>query len=340
MNGKALISVIVPIYNVEKYLAKCIDSIIEQSYDNLEIILVDDGSPDRCPQICDTYAKKDSRIRVVHRKNGGLSAARNNGIDIASGDYIMFVDSDDYINPLMVEILYNNLKEKNADMSICNVETFTEEYEAVHNIRKGNKTIKKGVVKGKEILQKKLFEENNWVWVVAWNKLYKKALFDDVRYPEHKIHEDEYVIHSLLLQCDRVSCVDGALYYYLVRNDSITGRKYTINRLDKVEAVFKRAHDYIFESGFDEAFMRTLDIGVDEFRNYYSYGGRKKDQEHKKRNRELQRIFRQVLSKYLICKRKISMKYSMDYISLYLAWNINVAKKKILRETRRILKKV
>ena len=114
-----LISVIVPIYKVEHYLPKCIDSIIHQTYQNLEIILVDDGSPDNCPEICDEYAKRDKRIKVVHQENGGLSAARNSGVEMANGEFLCFVDSDDYIHPKMYEILYKNLKKFKADISIC-----------------------------------------------------------------------------------------------------------------------------------------------------------------------------------------------------------------------------
>ena len=113
-----LISVVVPIYNVENYIKKCVDSILSQTYKNLEIILVDDGSPDNCPQICDEYAQKDNRIKVIHKENGGLSDARNAGIDISKGKFITFIDSDDYIEKDYVEVLYNSIKENASDMAI------------------------------------------------------------------------------------------------------------------------------------------------------------------------------------------------------------------------------
>ena len=166
-----LISIIVPIYRVEKYLNRCIDSILSQSYRNLEIILVDDGSPDNCSIICEEYAKKDKRIKVIHKKNGGLSEARNYGIEASTGDYIMFVDSDDYISKDMCKTLLINALENNADIVVCNFkEVYTDKVEKI------NKQCIKGnleVISNIEVLYKYLLKTTIDM-VVVWNKLYKR----------------------------------------------------------------------------------------------------------------------------------------------------------------------
>lgn len=231
-----LISVIVPIYKVEKYLEFCIDSILKQTYKNLEIILVDDGSPDNCPEICDLYAKKDSRIKVIHRKNGGLSAARNSGIDIATGQYIGFVDSDDYIHPQMYEILMKHIKEKSAKLAVCGVldvfdmkqksiEVASEQLRELNSIE----------------AMKEIYRGYSTDMVVAWNKLYKKEIFDKIRYQEGKVHEDEFMIHKVLNRVDKIVCTDRKLYYYQRGNASIMRTDgYSLMRLQGIEAVEDR----------------------------------------------------------------------------------------------------
>lgn len=212
-----MVSVIVPIYNVEKYLCQCVDSIISQTYQDLEIILVDDGSIDGCGHICDEYKEKDSRIRVIHKTNGGLSDARNAGIEAATGEYYVFVDSDDVIHPQMIEILMTNLCSKDADMAVCGFWDIEEDtqpsFERVEN---------EGQVKvyEKESIMDQL-EDQNLITVVAWNKLYKASLFQEIRYPEGHIHEDEFIIHRLLFLCRKTVYVDLKLYYYRKRNNSI-----------------------------------------------------------------------------------------------------------------------
>lgn len=181
MDSQELISVIIPIYNVEKYLKKCIDSIINQTYKNLEIILVDDGSPDNCGKICDEYAKKDQRIRVIHKKNGGLSDARNAGIDIAKGKYIAFVDSDDYVEKEYIEIMYKELKKNNVKIVQCGINKISDNEEIIDNY---------GYLKDELINSQRIMEEKYTKYpisnVVAWNKLYDIDLFKNIRYPVRK----------------------------------------------------------------------------------------------------------------------------------------------------------
>lgn len=230
-----LITVIVPIYKVESYLRRCVDSILQQTYKNLEIILVDDGSPDLCPVICDEYADMDERVRVIHKVNGGLSDARNAGIEIAHGKYIAFVDSDDYIDERMYEILYKNLTDNNADISACE---FIKTYDGAEI---ANPTTKESVEVFNNLqAMENLYNDLYLQTVVAWNKLYKKDIFISIRYPFGKVNEDEYVIHLILHRAQDVVYTNLPLYYYVQRTDSIMGEEYNLKRLDVLSALKKR----------------------------------------------------------------------------------------------------
>lgn len=226
MKKNELISIIVPIYNVEKYLPKCIESIINQTYKNLEIILVDDGSKDDCPKICDKYKKEDKRIKVIHKENGGLSDARNKGLEISKGKYLIFVDSDDYIDMHMVEKLYNDLIENNADISICN--HYRDYQNGILEVK--NFPNKKVVVTKEEIFYN-IYNNYSVPTIISWGKIYKKALFKNIRYPLGKLHEDEAIIIDILANTSRISYFDEPLYYYVQRQDSIT-KQFNLKRLD------------------------------------------------------------------------------------------------------------
>jgi len=230
------ISVIVPVYNVEKYIHRCIDSIINQTYKNLEIILVDDGSTDNCPKICDEYAQKDNRIKVIHKKNGGLSEARNVGIEIATGEYIGFIDSDDYINKKMYELLISGLETNDADICICNYKEVNNDYIINDEKQDSYNFLKFNNIEALEAL----YKENGVKFVIACNKLYNKNLFADVRYSIGKIHEDEYIIHKLFFNSKRVVYLDKELYYYYQRQDSITKKQISPKRLDALDALKER----------------------------------------------------------------------------------------------------
>ncbi len=230
-----LISIIVPVYKVEKYLRKCVDSILAQTYTNLEIILVDDGSPDNCGRICDEYAVKDSRVIVIHQKNGGLSAARNAGLDIATGDYIGFVDSDDYIATDMYEKLHSALTENKADVSICNYAYVDSHYRLLNK----ESPIKKEVLNNTEIIEKTA-EKNYWYFITVVNRLYKAKLFFKLRFEIGKTNEDEFIAHKIFCQCKKIAVIEDYLYYYFQREDSIMGRTVTIKRADGVEGIYKR----------------------------------------------------------------------------------------------------
>ena len=227
------ISVIVPIYKVEKYLPYCIESIIAQTYKHLEIILVDDGSPDACPQICDEYASKDKRIRVIHKANGGLSDARNVGIEASTGEYLCFVDSDDTIHPRMCEILYDTLVGTKADISMCSwKKVFDISNPEDKSYRFSPNKIKSFT--GDDVLGL-IYSNKVPLIMVAWAKLYKKKIFKDVRYPVGKIHEDEGTIHYVLKNCKKLSYIDFQMYNNTQRDDSITAVKFSEKRLAALE---------------------------------------------------------------------------------------------------------
>lgn len=220
MHPQPLISVIVPVYKVEKYLAKCVDSILAQTYRNLEVILVDDGSPDICGDICNAYAGMDARVKVIHKENGGLSSARNAGIDIAQGEYFGFVDSDDWIEPEMYETLLSALLKYGAKVACggrYDVDGAT-----------GEKTIglcpqKEECVSGMEMLGRVFVWEN--CDSAAWDKLYHRSLFETIRYPHGMVNEDIAIFYKLMELTEKVAFCDKPLYNYLHRENSITTAK-------------------------------------------------------------------------------------------------------------------
>lgn len=230
----AKISVIVPVYKVEPYLDKCVSSIVNQTYKNLEIILVDDGSPDNCPAMCDAWAEKDSRIRVIHKTNGGLSDARNAGMAVATGELMAFVDSDDWIAPDMYEYLYQRLAEDNSDIAACGVQMVWENKTPSRMLtRDGN------CVLNQEEAMRAIIEES-WLKQPVWYKLYKTALVRDILFPKGKCHEDVFWSYQAVGSAKKVSVSDHVGYYYLQRGGSIMGAGYSLKRLDAVEAKVQR----------------------------------------------------------------------------------------------------
>lgn len=233
------ISIIVPIYNVEKYLNRCIDSILAQTFTDFELILVDDGSTDNCIKICNEYAEKDNRIVVIHKENSGLSAARNTGLDIATGEYIGFIDSDDYIHPQMYEILYSKIIKSNCDLAISR---FKKIYNNEDEFKEYNiDSIKYYKLNSKEALNE-LCGNNSVQFVIACNKLYKKNLFDKLRYEDGRYHEDEFIIHNLLYKCRDIVYIELDLYNYYQREGSImknNSPKRIIDSLDAYESRMK-----------------------------------------------------------------------------------------------------
>lgn len=213
---KGLISIIVPVYNVEQYVEKCIQSIVEQTYKNIEIILVDDGSTDSSGKICDDFKTKDNRIKVIHKKNGGLSDARNAGIKIANGEYIGFVDSDDYIAKDMFETLYNLNKKYNSEISIV---SFYELYKGKIIGVRDSKELQ--VLTKIEAIKELLIDTN--IQSYAWNKLFKRELFEELEFPINKNFEDIATTLLLFEKANKVVLLEDPKYYYVRRDDSIVG---------------------------------------------------------------------------------------------------------------------
>ncbi|MCR4691790.1 MAG: glycosyltransferase [Lachnospiraceae bacterium] len=249
---KPLISVIIPVYRVEAYLRRAVDSVLGQTYRNLDIILVDDGSDDRCPGICDEYAAKEARVRVIHKENGGLSDARNAGLDVAGGDYYAFLDSDDYYAPCFIEVLYDLLIRNNAQVAQCfyavtgpgmpepDFKDFERRYQGGR--------IKAEVYDRRELLEHQYdaLHKDATYYIVAWNKLYAAGLWKDVRFPKGKIHEDEATTYKIFDRTERGASISLPFYAYFSAAGSITRTKFSRKRLDWMEALSHRI-DYFLE---------------------------------------------------------------------------------------------
>lgn len=211
---KPLVSVIVPIYKVEQYLNKCVDSILSQTYRNLEVFLVDDGSPDNCGAICDDYASRDNRIRVIHKPNGGLSDARNVALDVATGEFVVCVDSDDYIAPNHIEGLYNLIDQYGTDVAIHNFCSFDE-----GGIPSPKSEDGVSVYSGEESVETMFYQEH--FDNSAWGKMYRTSLFKGIRYPVGLVYEDLPTTYKLMLKAKKVAFKNDETYFYLLRSGSL-----------------------------------------------------------------------------------------------------------------------
>lgn len=229
----SLISIIVPVYNVEQLLERCVESICSQTYENIEIILVDDGSTDKSGELCDEYAKKDSRIKVIHKTNGGLSDARNAGLEIAMGDYVSFIDSDDWIEKEFHEKLYNALMRYNCDIAGCKYRKCTSVSEISGNAGNGQVEIY-NKLNGLSALISETIKQ------VVWNKLYKREIIEGIFFERGKYHEDEFWSYQILARCNKYVEIDYIGYNYFQRETSIMGEMYSLKRLNAIEAKVQR----------------------------------------------------------------------------------------------------
>lgn len=240
-----LISVIIPIYNVEKYLKKCIDSVIAQTYKNLEIILVDDGSPDNCGKICDEYAKKDRRIIVIHKENEGLSSARNAGIDICKGEYISFVDSDDFVSPYFIEMLYRGVHDYNCEIAtVAHGVNFVDGQDdsVIFAAYKSHCSYEE--IKPREAIRLMMYQKlpNGAQW-----RLYKREIWNDLRFPVGWLYEDAATIHNAFMKATQMVIVHASIYAYRIRQNSIIRMTFSPSKLvciDVGEKIVKEVTDY------------------------------------------------------------------------------------------------
>ncbi len=250
-----MITIVVPVYKVEKYLNRCVDSILDQTYTDFELLLVDDGSPDNCGKICDEYTKKDSRVFVIHQKNSGLSVARNTGInwfyEQNRSDYITFIDSDDWIHPEYLRILMNGITENDVKISVCNYKRVTAEipHESYDNFNFESTSPEDFLV------------NHSWQYNYAWGKLYHKDVFVDIRYPAGKNFEDTFTTYKVLHKCEKIAYTDPQLYYYLRNERGISRSPWNSSELVIFEAMQEQLKFYK-EKGLLKAYEKEFQLFV------------------------------------------------------------------------------
>ena len=236
MNNMDLVSVIIPVYNVENFLDRCVESVVSQSYDNLQIILVDDCSTDNSGMICDSWQKKDKRIEVIHKVNGGLSDARNFGLDAVRGEYVTLIDSDDYVDTEYITYLYNLIDNYKCSISISSY--YVSKVSGNEDCGKG---FKDGILDTAEAIARMLCDEG--FSVSACSKLYKKDIFDGIRYPVGKLCEDNGTTYKLIMKAEKIAFGHESHYYYCIRTDSIMTSKFSWKKFDLIELTDKMAED-------------------------------------------------------------------------------------------------
>lgn len=296
------ISVIVPVYKVEDYLNECVQSIINQTYQNLQIILVDDGTPDRCGEMCDAWAKIDKRIEVIHKKNGGLSDARNVGLDAAKGNFIAFVDSDDWIEPQMYEVMMNALIKEKADFVACGI---IDCY--------SGKEIKRSIpynVGASETFLNLIYKDTTFP-VATWNKLYRKKCWETLRFPVGKICEDAFTTYLLVDHASRIVQIPDLLYHYRIRKNSIMTSAFKHSRMDEEEAwrenylYMKEHHPKIEKIAYDFYLQKVRILFHTIQPEQYC--------EFSKEHDYLYSILRNSL-KYVLLKSSFNLKYKVRYL--------------------------
>ena len=287
MEENDLISIVIPVYNVEKYLEKCIKSIVNQTYKNLEIIIVDDGSPDNCPKMCDEFAQNDKRIKVIHKENGGLSDARNAGINIAKGKYITFIDSDDYISNDYVEYMYNLIKRYNTQIATCEVEIVYLEKDS-HKNTEYVENIE--VLNPRDFFYNMLFAKKSDVTACA--KLYETRLFEKIRYPKGVVYEDTATTYKLIEECEKIVTGNKKCYFYFTRPNSIS----------KISGFNSNELDYIKNTNEMLEYLKNkyqdLEQAIDRFDLYANFRILRLLLFTKPRNKEMEKdIFKKIKNK-------------------------------------------
>ena len=317
---KPLVSVIVPIYKVENYMEECIHSILGQKYAHFELILVDDGSPDNCGKMCDEFKEKDSRIQVIHKENGGLSSARNAGLEIAKGEYIAFVDSDDAVHEDYLLDMVTLARKHQADIVCC---SFVKGEEKIWDDKEAVITIQEN----EEILQR--INEDDVVKTVAWNKLYHHSFFTEkkFRYPEGKIHEDMFLTPWIFHEAKRLVLTDRKLYFYRMREGSIMWDKFTPKKLDLIQACEKRMAFYK-EIGNKDLFYWEVQSYIRNVLKFYFLIRRHYKNVYAKEMEELRKKGIMLTKKYW-CKGQIAFKLRLRLLAFL--FNIDGARNTAVR---------
>lgn len=314
---KPLVSVIVPIYKVEDYMEECVASILAQKYTDFELILVDDGSKDKCGTMCDDYATKDERIRVIHKENGGLSSARNAGLEIAKGEFIAFVDSDDVIHADYLQDMVNLATSHKADIVCC---AFTKGEQV--QFEDGKATVE--VQENEEIIKR--INEDDVIKTVAWNKLYHNRFFKELklRYPEGKIHEDMFLTPHIFYHAKKMVLTSRKLYFYRMREGSIVLSGFTKKRLDKIEACETRRAFYQ-EIGYKELFYWETESYIRNILKYYFLIRKHYSAMYSKEMNELRKKGKQLTKEYMFSKH---IKFKLRIRLFLFLFNIDAAKNK------------
>ena len=298
-------SIIIPVYKVEKYLETCVESVLKQTQQDFEIILVDDGSPDRCPQICDDLLKRDERIHVLHKQNGGLSSARNAGMRIAQGEYYFFLDSDDYLHPQTLEILQNIAIKESCDI-VCSNYLITDQrkisFDPIEYM------VNYECFSGQEAL-KKMYDPSLGMSVIACAKLYRSKLFTQVSFPEGCLHEDEFTTYKLYFRANKIAYIDKKLYYYYQNTESITRSTYILERLVVLRAFKERMDFFKVEKLVDPYYMTQRLYVIQLMEHYYQVSkmqGNHKEICLKLKNELLAQMKSVKYNPYFLFKHKLS----------------------------------
>lgn len=307
-----LISIILPVYNVSKYLEECMKSIINQTYKNIEIIVVNDESTDGSDYICEKYKKLDNRIKVIHQKNQGLSAARNTGLNHCKGEYISFIDSDDYVKPDYIGKLYKSIKENNTKISVCG---YTDLYT--------DNTLKSaGISEYNELLIGKKFLKDRGLNTVVWNKMYDASIWKKLRFDVGKLHEDLFIMHKIMYNEDIVSVVKEDLYIHRTRTDSITGKRFDIKRAnDIIEASENRLNFFRNkeQSFYCMCLLELMNKLSKEYGRMYMYDKKKYKHELKEMHKRAKECYKEYLlnhkGRYNCSKKTIMFVLMPNFVS-------------------------
>lgn len=299
-----MITIVVPVYKVEKYLKRCVISILNQTYTDFELLLVDDGSPDNCGKMCDEYANKDSRIFVIHQKNGGLSAARNTGLnwfyEQKRSDYITFVDSDDWLHPEYLRILMDGITENHVKISVCDFKRVLDEspYENHYNVNF-------------ELTSPEDFLVNHfWQYNYACGKLYHKSVFYDVRYPIGKIFEDTFTTYKVLHKCKKIAYTELQLYYYFQNEQGISHSLWKPSELVIFDAMQEQLKFYK-EKGLQKAFEKEFQLFVHH--HAYQIVRIKENKNDLKKNKAVLKDIKKALRKHLKENKEVFNVHNMTY---------------------------
>lgn len=305
----AEVSMIVPVYQVEKYIAQCIESVLNQTFQDFELILIDDGSKDQSGIICDAYAAKDDRVRVIHTENRGAATARNTGLAYASGRYITFLDGDDYLDEKMIARLYDVICHSSYDMVVCDFLNLLPD-------EKDNFIVylQETTVNGREVLEHLKNERNHGVWTIVWNKIYKREVLENLRFPDGKYFEDEFFSNQLYLKVDQIHIIPDILCYHRVLASSTMNTQKTENYLDLLDALQERLTIYLSYNYSADEIYKVLIFLLDPFTRCAGAGfiG-----VNKQRVDQTRRFIRRTAGKLMTRKLSLVKKSSLILIGLF-----------------------